>query len=140
MKLASATWRIELICPSRSPPSLSMISSRVSRRRSLRSPQPTIIPSSTNPRNPRPEDALPAFVRRYPSRRRRHGIKAPGPSTPVQRGLDEVQPVVAPEHLVADEEGRRPEHPPLDRLRGRGPERLLYLRRRGGFEHFFGAR
>src|SRR5215210_3709118 len=37
----------------------------------------------------------------------------------LQGRFDEVEPVVAPEHLIAHEEGRGPEDAPLHRLRGR---------------------
>src|SRR5215210_4977040 len=37
----------------------------------------------------------------------------------LQGRFDEAEPVVAPEHLIAHEEGRGPEDAPLHRLRGR---------------------
>src|SRR6185437_2211728 len=59
-------------------------------------------------------------------RARRRGGWGPQIRAPVERVLDQVQPVLAEEHLVVDEEGRRAEHAALRRRLGMGFERLLH--------------
>src|SRR5919107_1268592 len=118
IKLAIATWRIEETCPSCSPPTRSTRApfARRSPVRGLRLSYPHCVRNITH-------HMLPAAT-----------LKT---LLILQRSFDEVEPVVAPEHLAFDEEGGGAEDTPLHRLRGRVLETLLRLGPHSPFEHLF---
>src|SRR5215207_2503077 len=138
IKLAIATWRIEEVCPSCSPPKLSTLASLVPR--SPMQTQALLSPPSTEYYSSRPTSRNPESVGTTPDRTARPCGRTHLRETGLhlQRCFDEVEPVVAPEHLVPDEEGRGAEDTPLQRLGGRILEILLRTRTRRPLKHLFG--